>query len=55
MASSVSKMSESMAKVKLKEAEDDLKKQMEMLELSSMLQAITVFSLYGEAETVGQL
>ena len=53
MASSASKMSES--KVKLKEAEDDPKKQMEMLESSSMPQAIAVFSLYGEAETVGSI
>ena len=37
-------MSES--KVKLKEAENDTKKQMEMLETSSMPQAIAVFSHY---------
>ena len=53
MASPASKMSES--KVKLKEAENDPKKQMEMLESSSMPQAIAVFSHYGEEETVGQL
>ena len=53
MASPASKMSES--KVKLKEAENDLQKQMEMLESSSMPQAIAVFSHYGEEETVGQL
>ena len=52
MASSASKMTESTIKVKLKEAEDDPKKQMEMLESSSMQQAIAVFSMYGELETV---
>ena len=53
MASPASKMSES--KVKLKEAENDPQKQMEMLESSSMPQAIAVFSHYGEEESVGQL
>ena len=48
-----SKMSES--KVKLKEAENDTKKQMEMLETSSMPQAIAVFSHYDELGTVGTL
>ena len=52
---SASKMTESTIKVKLKEAEDDPKKQMEMLESSSLQQAITVFGLYGATETVGQL
>ena len=55
MASSASKMTESTIKVKLMEAEDDPKKQMEMLESSSMQQAIGVFSMYGELETVGKL
>ena len=53
--SSASKMTESTIKVKLKEAEDDPKKQMEMLESSSMQQAIAVFGLYSVMETVGQL
>ena len=52
---SASKMTESTIKVKLKEAEDDPKKQMEMLESSSLQQAIAVFGLYGATETVGQL
>ena len=55
MASSASKMTESTIKVKSMEAEDDPKKQMEMLESSSMQQAIGVFSMYGEFETVGKL
>ena len=55
MASPASKMSESLSKVKLKEAENDPQKQMEMLESSSMPQAITVFSHYGEEEMMGQL
>ena len=55
MASSASKMTESTIKVKLKEAEDHPKKQMEMLESSSVQQAIGVFSMYGELETVGKL
>ena len=55
MASSASKMTESTIKVKLKEAEDDPKKQMEMLESSGVQQAIGVFSMYGELETVGKL
>ena len=52
---SASKMTESTIKVKLKEAEDDPKKQMEMLESSSLQQAIAVFGMYGATETVGQL
>ena len=52
---SASKMTESTIKVKLKEAEEDPKKQMEMLESSSLQQAIAVFGLYGATETVGQL
>ena len=55
MASSASKMTESAIKVKLMEAEDDPKKQMEMLESSSIQQAIGVFGFYGELETVGKL
>ena len=55
MASSSIKMSESAVKVKLMEAEDDLKKQMEMLESSSIQQAIGAFGFYGELETVGKL
>ena len=55
MASSASKMTESAIKVKLMEAEDDPKKQMEMLESSSIQQAIGVFGMYGELETVGKL
>ena len=56
MASSASKMlTESAIKVKLMEAEDDPKKQMEMLESSSIQQAIGVFAIYGELETVCKL
>ena len=50
MASSAGKMSES--KFKLKEAENDPLKQLELLESSTCYQAIGVFSLYGEAEMV---
>ena len=55
MASSASKMTESTIKVKLKEAEDDPKKQMEMLESSSIQQAVGVFGSYGEREIVSKL
>ena len=46
-------MSES--KLKLKDAEGDPLKQLELLESSTCYQAIGVFSLYGELETVGAL
>ena len=52
---SVSKMSDSTIKVKLKEAEEDLKKQMEMLKSSSLPQAIAVFGMYSAVEIVGEL
>jgi len=54
MASSSIKMPESAIKVKLMEAEDDPKKQMEMLESSSIQQAIGVFGFYGEFRTVAK-
>ena len=50
MTSSVSKMSES--KLKLKDAEGDPLKQLELLESSTCYQAVGVFSLYNELETV---
>ena len=53
MTSSASKMSES--KLKLKDAEGDPLKQLELLESSTCYQAIGVFSLYNELETVGEL
>ena len=53
MTSSVSKVSES--KLKLKDAEGDPLKQLELLESSTCYQAIGVFSLYNELETVGEL
>jgi hypothetical protein len=53
MTSSASKMSES--KLKLKDAEGDPLKQLELLESSTCYQAIGVFSLYNEIETVGEL
>ena len=53
MTSSSSKMSES--KLKLKDAEGDPLKQLELLESSTCYQAIGVFSLYYELETVGEL
>ena len=48
-------MSDSTIKVKLKEAEEDPKKQFEMLESSSLPQAIAVFGMYGAVEIVGEL
>ena len=51
MTSSVSKMLES--KLKLKDSGGDLLKQLELLESSTCCQAIGVFSLYNELETVG--
>ena len=53
MTSSASKMSES--KLKLKEAENDPLKQLELLESSTCYQAIGVFSLYNKLKTVGEL
>ena len=53
MTSSASKMSEN--KLKLKDAEGDPLKQLELLESSTCYQAIGVFSLYNELETVGEL
>ena len=53
MTSLASKMSES--KLKLKDAEGDPLKQLELLESSTCYQAIGVFSLYNELETVGEL
>ena len=53
MTSSVSKMSES--KLKLKDAEGDPLKQLELLESSTCYPAIRVFSLYNELEMVGEL
>ena len=53
MTSSASKMSES--KLKLKDAEGDPLKQLELLESSTCYQAIGVFSLFNELETVGEL
>ena len=53
MTSSASEMTES--KLKLKDAEGDPLKQLELLESSTCYQAIGVFSLYGELETVGEL
>ena len=55
MASSSIKMSGSAIKVRLMEAEDDPRKQMELLESSSLQQAIGVFGFYGEFRTVGKL
>ena len=51
MASSSIKMSGSAIKVRLMEAEDDPRKQMELLESSSIQQAIGVFGFYGELRT----
>ena len=53
MTSSVSKMLES--KLKLKDTEGDLLKQLELLESSTCHQAIGVFSLYNKLKTVGEL
>ena len=53
MTSSASKMSES--KLKLKDAEGNPLKQLELLESSTCYQAIGVFSLYNELETGGEL
>ena len=53
MTSSASKMSES--ELKLKDAEGNPLKQLELLESSTCYQAIGVFSIYNELETVGEL
>ena len=55
MASSLIKMSGSAIKVRLMEAEDDPRKQMELLESSSLQQAIGVFGFYSELRTMGKL
>ena len=55
MASASLRMSGSAIKVRLMEAEDDPRKQMELLESSSLQQAIGVFGFYGELRTVGKL
>ena len=55
MASASIRMSGSAIKVRLMEAEDDPKKQMELLESSSIQQAIGVFGFYGEFRTVAKL
>ena len=55
MASASIRMSGSAIKVRLMEAEDDPRKQMELLESSSIQQAVGVFSSYGEREIVGKL
>ena len=53
MTSSASKISES--KLKLKDAEGDPLNQLELLVSSTCYQAIGVFSLHNELETVGEL
>ena len=55
MASASIRMSGSAIKVRLMEAEDDPRKQMELLESSSIQQAIGVFGFYGEFRTVAKL
>ena len=55
MASASIRMSGSAIKVRLMEAEDNPKKQMELLESSSIPQAIGVFGFYGEFRTVAKL
>ena len=53
MSTSVSKLT--MSQVKLREAENDLLKQLELLESNTCYQAIGVFGLHGELATVGKL
>ena len=53
MSTSVSKLT--MSQVKLREAENDPLKQLELLESNTCYQAIGVFGLHGELETVGVL